>query len=1712
MINQCRFVNYKSINYGRKAYLGKEHEDSHYQERGTHRDIEHDDFGSATFDPDSYGAYRRPGVLVLCMKRWNNTWEEALWDQTEAHRICEAAGWAPIPHPLCRLWPAGTVPTVNDRFYINREELKRVGKRIVDLHEGKDNLEALLKIAHHVDAVDKRGERMARKHKLRVELAEELGVSVEDLMPQALKQNMERRHLCGVGIPSRKRAPHKRRGAAFEDCSDVEGSMDSLYDGYDDSLGAGAANPNGGSIPKHSRPYGSGPPVFKKLEYEEGESVLTPELSASIANSKRATYDFGDDVKPTKLIVPSVYVKARYPPPQAVYFNVDLHPKHQFNLEMAMNVIESFIKQTEKRKPIIVIDRTTTIMKIFERRATRDSANRCQVQLEHLNNQMTNMWRHGTMNAKKWMDDLAMSLGERKAVSGMIPGFSKHGKSAHAGAICHSFTDDHKAYGYHDDAARLRSEKWSQVRTGLLKLLKEKAEERKRITKGKNIIGVVGYTNVGKSALINALMRTGGRYAQGQFAVGFDGVDACTGIVDVELPQGVGLHGMKPNRKETTLDSDVEVRLNLYGDAKNCTSSSSNSISGSTSASPPGCNSSVKTSKSHHSHRYHNKQEALGDAVEEKNMFFCTAETKLRRVRCNSEFAFLLDTVGVLKNLPLNLYSTFLATIEELRHCTVILHVQDVTTPGNQQFWEYHAMKMRPAAGPTMHDTTRLTLFKAGVANAFDMPEVELGSPKFGLGGLLPGERERFVGDVADGVRFSSTEKGTVVNVVSKSKKGQEGAAGCRRTAGDTTDTNSDISSRAVASSETWSSTSTTTPPNEDDEPGKDADDEGAWRDPLKDDSGVEDVRRDYLYSFAIHGREWKIKRDLKMFGKANKPEGAYPNSPWGESSAKAETKKAPATTASNVEEPASVEVDYVTGARKAKSSTTPSSDDATESDQQPLPAQQKPPRVIRLHATSTFRSGAGGYPAAPEPELVDSRTVVKKRNRPDPIYTNQSLQVARTLAWQQGGLAACNSPADEKDNSNEAFNYFKPGDDSKTSATASFSSSTADEEKGAKSSSSTEDEQEDAVDDDIPKNVDPWKLETAAERRHRIQMRNTWYNWADPIANRPLRDAIFGDWRDRDKALKHYQIDKSYIPIVEVWNKCDILRDRSIEESRNEFTWGDFDGAPVYGNDVTTNHVGKSRDEMEETGEVVDETRPGTMKPKNTQELYGDVFDGTGSKDLREKIAGMKHKLKIERAVKAAKSGSSSPEEKLVARAAIGKDAWESLPVLEAKLALEDGGKGAVAAIEAGGDSQETEVETKSKSSCSREQALLEPGAEQHVRNKNLSQASSRSSGGGGCWRTRQKASGLSYHETVQAHVEDRRRLPEANDSALSDSSSPEGTSSWRAAELAAGESSDDTGRYFGPGGRGSRKGSRFAQSSLYSAQMEPLLEQAAKLRISNRMPILTSARTGEGVEELREVLECLFKWRRRSEFFRKNMRERENYPHTAALAEEELLDKVDYRPPPGCFNENVHFGPEVKFVEEGVVEVEARKRIGGGAGGRKPAIVIDVAGAGGAARLRGATAVSGNATDTRPLPGADRKRVLLVGAQRTAPTRVDAGATLSAGGTVATNVRVVEKTNFLDFMRSIEQKDSSLFKSRVRVEGIRAALVTVGPREPGYTWARKQGALQQLLPDGTAQIWLDPMDFGQFLKIQQEVQSVNGYRRREEFAAAALKMIEDQ
>jgi len=62
--------------------------------------------------------------------------------------------------------------------------------------------------------------------------------------------------------------------------------------------------------------------------------------------------------------------------------------------------------------------------------------------------------------------------------------------------------------------------------------------------------------------------------------------------------------------------------------------------------------------------------------------FFSTLDPVLRRVSLpDGLYFFLSDTVGFIKNLPLELISSFKATLEELKEADCIIHIIDITSP-----------------------------------------------------------------------------------------------------------------------------------------------------------------------------------------------------------------------------------------------------------------------------------------------------------------------------------------------------------------------------------------------------------------------------------------------------------------------------------------------------------------------------------------------------------------------------------------------------------------------------------------------------------------------------------------------------------------------------------------------------------------------------------------------------------------------------------------------------------------------------------------------------------------------------------------------------------------------------------------------------------------------------------------------------------------------
>lgn len=64
------------------------------------------------------------------------------------------------------------------------------------------------------------------------------------------------------------------------------------------------------------------------------------------------------------------------------------------------------------------------------------------------------------------------------------------------------------------------------------------------------------------------------------------------------------------------------------------------------------------------------------------NKLFATLDTTLRSVRINSQRKIILsDTVGFISDLPTELIAAFRATLEEVKHASLILHIRDISNP-----------------------------------------------------------------------------------------------------------------------------------------------------------------------------------------------------------------------------------------------------------------------------------------------------------------------------------------------------------------------------------------------------------------------------------------------------------------------------------------------------------------------------------------------------------------------------------------------------------------------------------------------------------------------------------------------------------------------------------------------------------------------------------------------------------------------------------------------------------------------------------------------------------------------------------------------------------------------------------------------------------------------------------------------------------------------
>lgn len=69
-------------------------------------------------------------------------------------------------------------------------------------------------------------------------------------------------------------------------------------------------------------------------------------------------------------------------------------------------------------------------------------------------------------------------------------------------------------------------------------------------------------------------------------------------------------------------------------------------------------------------------------AFSPEDMLFATLDSKVRSLTLPSgSSCFVVDTVGFISDLPTDLVAAFRATLSELTHCDVLLHVRDASNP-----------------------------------------------------------------------------------------------------------------------------------------------------------------------------------------------------------------------------------------------------------------------------------------------------------------------------------------------------------------------------------------------------------------------------------------------------------------------------------------------------------------------------------------------------------------------------------------------------------------------------------------------------------------------------------------------------------------------------------------------------------------------------------------------------------------------------------------------------------------------------------------------------------------------------------------------------------------------------------------------------------------------------------------------------------------------
>ncbi|MCC8044116.1 MAG: GTPase HflX [Clostridiales bacterium] len=347
---------------------------------------------------------------------------------------------------------------------------------------------------------------------------------------------------------------------------------------------------------------------------EACEMEVAAQVTQKLAVTNAAYYVGAGKVEEIRLAAETVEA-------DCAVFDNSLKPSQQRNLQKALD--------------LPVLDRTNLILEIFEKRARTKEA-RLQVESASLQYMLPRL------------------VGMREALSRQGGGAGAGGGSGAGGGLANRGAGEQKL-----ELDRRKIEKRiSELRHDLEEIEQKRATQRKKREKSElPSVALVGYTNAGKSTLLNAVLR---RYMSEPQPV-LDGGD------------------VREAGKDSGRDSDGDFGRN------------SGKNSGRDFDRDSGRNSDGDYSR--HSGRSQGPEDKM---VLEKDMLFATLDTTVRRISPGDNRDFLLsDTVGFIDRLPHTLIKAFRSTLAEACGADLLLQVVDCSDPHHQEQMQVTADTLR---------------------------------------------------------------------------------------------------------------------------------------------------------------------------------------------------------------------------------------------------------------------------------------------------------------------------------------------------------------------------------------------------------------------------------------------------------------------------------------------------------------------------------------------------------------------------------------------------------------------------------------------------------------------------------------------------------------------------------------------------------------------------------------------------------------------------------------------------------------------------------------------------------------------------------------------------------------------------------------------------------------------------------------------------------